>query len=104
MARDDDKKCECGDEVTLGPELGNGLRIGVRHTEDHQVAVALVRTIGPEDEIPDDAIALDRIEGDRYRARELTSEERRGPSRANSRAYRNNYDTIFGKKQTVGQA
>lgn len=104
---DDKKTCPAGDELLAGPDLGEGRRAFIRHTADHKI-IAGVMTQAPEGmPLQSGTFHLDHIEGDRYKVEDLSvavAAVSKGPAKVNSREYRNNWDGIFGKKQTVGDA
>jgi hypothetical protein len=112
---DDEKKtpptCPSGDELRAGPDLGDGSRPFVRHTADHKI-IAGIMTPAPAQEgqpMASGAFHLEHIDGDRYKVEELPTGHvpdagTKGPAKVNSRAFRENFDSIFGKKIPVGEA
>lgn len=111
---DDDEKPECkieGDELMAGPELPGGARMYIRHTADHQFHGGIMRPVQEGEPIYEGAFHLEHKEGPIYRVSDLgipprapAQEGHKGPAMVTSRAYRENFDLIFGKKATVGQA
>jgi hypothetical protein len=99
---EDDKECDCGDEIVLGPDLGDGTRPAIRHTADHRMEAGLVRQVKDGEPLPEDAMYVERIEGNRYSCKPAL--EHKGPSLAATPEYRNGWDRIFGGRQEVGQA
>jgi hypothetical protein len=108
MGSDDDKKtpCPAGDELLAGPDLGDGTRPFIRHTADHKIIAGVMKQAPDGVPLHSGVFHLDRIEGDRYKVEDLSAAvvTTKGPAKVNSREYRNNWDGIFGKKQTVGDA
>jgi hypothetical protein len=108
---DDEKKGDCstGDELQAGPELPGGFRPFVRHTSDHTIQTGVMKKIEEGEPIYDNAMYLKPLDGNRF---EVVSELRKdaeattksGPAKVNTKAYRDNWDGIFGKKTAVGQA
>lgn len=108
---DDEKKGDCstGDELQAGPELPGGFRPFVRHTADHTIQAGVMKKIEEGEPIYDNALYLKPIEGDRFEVvgtfqKDASSTAKSGPAKVNTKAYRDNWDNIFGKKSTVGQA
>ena len=90
--------------IVMGPELENGGRAAIRVDRDGVHSGEMFR----EGQVPDcDEGLLTRVETEQIAGPiyQVTSEEPVGkPSMVNSRAYRNNWDNIFGKKQAIGEA
>jgi hypothetical protein len=86
--------------VVLGPELPSGGRAAIKVDKDG----AHTGELFSNDNVPRDSectqIETQLISGNIH---QIIEEKPIGkPSKANSPAYRNNYDTIFGNKQVVG--
>lgn len=97
----DEHKCDSGAEIVIGPEVGEGQRLAIRHTEDHQIEAGVIRQVKDGESLPEDSFHVEQIEGNRYK---YTKVERPGPARVTTPAYRDGWDRIFGGKQAVGQA
>lgn len=96
-------ECKCRDEITVGPQIApDGSRVCVRHTEDHQVGLGVMRPIEDGKPVLDgEVVSLQRIEGDRFA---ITTLYHAGPPKVTFPAYRDGWDRIFGKEPEVGQA
>ena len=104
---DDDKKaCPEGDVISLGPDLG-GMRPCIRHKEDHTVSLGfLCPNRGDGTDPPGEKDNL-RRRGDTGDYDVEPTENGRassGPAKVNSKAFKKNYDLIFGAKAPVGEA
>jgi hypothetical protein len=98
--------CSHGDVMTIGPDLG-GLRPYLRHNEDHTLESGVMRPVREGENIPQDAFILHQ-HGDRN---EFSVEpvfggkgRSKGPAKANSAAFRQNWSNIFGAKNRPGSA
>jgi hypothetical protein len=103
---DDDKpECTHGDEVFLGPSLGDGTHAVVRHNGDHRIEYGTARILEPGQTPPNNGehLRLRPKGGSVYEVRPVEKGERSGPAQVSTRAYRSGWDNIFGNK-TVGQA
>lgn len=89
------------DLLVMGPELSSGARAVLKITKDEVYA----GSVYPEDKAPEEAntrITTKSLGGSVY---EIVSEEPIGkPARVNSRAFRENWDTIFGQQSVIGSA
>ena len=107
MAEDDTKRCSDGDELIAGPELPNGARPFIRHTASHDIESGIMRPVADGEPMYEGAFHLEPKDNGRYRVTDVfgKSEESRakGPVRVSTPAYRENWDSIFGKRP-VGQA
>jgi hypothetical protein len=91
--------------VVMGPELSNGGRAALRVTKEGTQEGVMFR----EGEAPADCgegeltrVETEQIAGPIY---QVTSEVPISkPSKVNSKAFRNNWDGIFGNKQAMGEA
>jgi len=91
--------------VVMGPELKTGGRAALRITKEGTREGVMFR----EGEAPDDCgggeltrVETEKIAGAIY---QVTSEVPIGkPSKVNSKAFRDNWDGIFGNKRVVGDA
>ena len=103
---DDDGKKDSTDELMAGPPLPGGARPYVRHRADHSIQTGIMRPVAEGESLGEGTFTLDHIEGDRYAVQEVFPEQEgaKGPAKVNSKAFRDNWDTIFGKKVPVGQA
>lgn len=108
----DEKPCGRGDVVQMGPDLGDGSRPFVRHTEDHQVQAGVMRPVVEGKPLAGDGdlVQLEASETPgEYRATTMATikggqvTEHKGPAKVASPAYRDGWDALFGHK-TVGQA
>jgi hypothetical protein len=90
--------------IVMGPELPNGGRAAVHVDKDGVHPGEMFR----EGEAPEctegelTRVKTEQIAGPLYQVTE--SEPVGKPSLVNSRAYRQNWENIFGKKQDVGEA
>ena len=89
----------------MGPELENGGRAALRVTKDGINEGVMFR----EGEVPENCkgeeltkVKTERIAGPIYQVTEEIPISK--PSKVNSRAYIDNWGTIFGKKTVVGDA
>jgi len=109
MADDDSKKGDCTahDELIAGPVLPGGVRPFIRHTKDHQICSGIMRPVREGEPLYEGAVHLEHKQGDTYKVTDIfeppAEATSKGPAKVNSRAYRANYDAIFGNR-TVGQA
>lgn len=97
MTDDDpcERKCDCGDEVIVGPKLSDGQRIAIRHTSDHDVVPCFINPVRQGKPCMGlNVVALERIEGNRYGVTTILP-ERKGPSRVTTDAYRDGWDRVF---------
>ena len=113
---DNEKKtpptCPSGDELRAGPDLGDGSRPFVRHTADHKLVAGIMTPAQEGQPMADGAFHLEHIDGDRYKVYKVEElptghvpgSTVKGPAKVNSRAFRENFDSIFGKKIPVGEA
>ncbi len=93
------------DFFVSGPQLDDGGALGMHHTADHELRPAILRPLKEGMPLPDEAVILKRRdESNVYDRVGTVSELRRGPSKANSRAFCEGYDRIFGKKPETGEA
>jgi len=100
--------CPGGNFVIPGPALPNGDRICVAHKDGHQLEAAVLHHAKPGEPMPDDAVLVSPMEGTPYyeigeSVADLKRGASKGPSRVNSKAFRDGWDGIFGKRET-GQA
>ena len=92
------------DTVLLGPETPSGHVPFIRQHGD-TLSGGLARVVEDGEPIwtSEELLALERIEGDVYKASTIYAPK--GPSKVTSNAYRNGWDTIFSQtKAPVGQA
>lgn len=97
------------DILHLGTPDEQGHVSYVRETETDAgtlIRVGVAKCYNPDDSIPTEdpdaeRVTLERMTGNQYRVKESS---RSGPAKVNSAAYRSGWDSIFGAKQTVGQA
>lgn len=102
MPNDDDSY-----EIDLGPEISDGVRVGVRRRGDEVQAVSLTTmkdgtSLTPGSELID----IEEHDG-RYMAKTLYKVPLAGgdgPAQVATPAYRDGYDRIFGGKRSVGLA
>jgi len=90
--------------LVMGPELENGGRAAIRIDKDgaHPGEMYRPGTAPMDSEGDFTRIKTEQISGPIY---QVTEEEPIGrPSMVNSRAYRENWDNIFGNKQVVGES
>lgn len=103
----DEKKrlgCPEADVIALGRALPNGDVMAIRHKSDHTMETGILG-ISREGEVPPpgaEMVQLKHRAGNEYEVTETVASS--GPPMVNSSAYRSNWDTIFGGRQTVGQA
>lgn len=95
-----------GDVAIPGPELPNGDRLCIAH-HNHETRIGVLQKMRPGEPLPDHAHLVSPIEGTpMYEIGESVADLKRGgkgPAKVNSKAYREGYDRIFGKKE-IGQA
>ena len=110
MADEDPKKhsCEAGDEIQIGPDLGNGHHQAIRHTADHQQLVGTVRPVRDGEHLTGREFYVEPKDEARgiFHFRPLSGDVQaaiRKPSKVASPAYREGWDAIFGK-QPRGEA
>jgi hypothetical protein len=99
-------KCEDGDMMSVGPDLG-GVRPFIRHTADHRIEAGLAKVTEPGAPMPENALLLKHRAGTSlYDVHPLEggSDHKNGPAQVATDAYRTGWDNIFGKKPTVGLA
>jgi hypothetical protein len=103
--------CKRGDILELGPELGNGMRVGVRHTADHQMQVGQVRPVREGENLVGGRYLLGKTDGQRMIVESeldlrggcaATAGEQVGPAMVTSDEYREGWDRVFGP--AIGQA
>lgn len=111
MADDDSKDgpCDTGDELQMGPDLGNGTRPFLRHTADHQLVGGILRPCPEGKPLLPGAVRVTPKPGacpHIFNVEEVypVVASKSGPAKVNSKKYRENYDTIFGGKTPVGDA
>ncbi len=102
---EDSKKPEKGrDIVSLGPQLPDGDAPYVRMKDTDEgpvVEYGTAHMVEPETETDREVLKLRHLHDNHFQVEEVV---RSGPAQVNSTAYRANWETIFGGKQTVGQA
>ncbi len=91
------------DTLILGPPTQDGGHVYVRHREDDAVEAGVCHPIPDGQPLGENAHLLVPRGNSEYTVKPVP-ESRKGPSRANSAAFVRNFDTIFGKKQVVGEA
>jgi len=107
MSENDDKACSHGDELVVGPSLGDGHHAYVRHKGDHEIEAGVFRVVQEGQPIHGEPIIIEPQEGShafRVRSLEAALPLTKGPSKAATDAYRNGWDNLFGKKSPVAQA
>lgn len=93
----DDKHEHPGEDfVVLGPKTEDGRQTAIRHREDHTVELCEVYPVQDGRPISENSEIVQLSgEGPVYR---VESSTRKGPAKVANRAFRENYDAIFGKK------
>jgi len=108
MMPDDGKKHDHPSEdfIIPGPEMEGGkARFALHHTADHGLEPAIMYPMRDGVPIPDGAVIVRRRDGENlYDVVDTVKATRGGPAMANSRAYCNGHDRIFGKRAEVGEA
>jgi hypothetical protein len=99
--------CEAGDEIQIGPPIGNGFHKVLRHTADHQHLQGVVRPVREGEMLTGRefyAEPKDPANGV-YTIRPLSGDVQAAipKSKVTTPAYREGWDAIFGK-QPVGEA
>ena len=96
----EDKKCPLEGEnvVIAGPELPNGGRICIHHDGEHGVSMGEMHPLEHGVPLPDDAVLVSHRHGNVYDVGESVESMKKGPSQVSTKAYRDGYDRIFGKK------
>lgn len=105
-AHPDHHSCDDGDMISVGPNLG-GVCPFVRHHSDHHLETGLARIVGPEDHATSpNPLLLEHRRGNVFAVKTLSKggSDAKGPAKVNSPAFKENWDTIFGKKAPVGLA
>ena len=112
---DEKKPCERGDTVLMGPEVGGGERLFVRHTAEHEIQMGTLHPLADGESIGTGSVlALEPGEQpghfkvtDSYEAggrpEAGAAATAKGPAKVNTPAYRSGWDALFGQK-TVGVA
>jgi len=113
--------CKRGDIVELGPELGNGMRVGVRHTADHRMEVGQVRVPQEGENLTGCRLLMGKSDGQRMfvedeldlrggcrdeasmpHAATYEQGSRGRPAKVTTDEYREGWDRIF--RPPIGQA
>lgn len=100
---DEPHGCDGDEFVIPGPPLPNGGRACIHHAEDHTVRPGVLMPMEEGKAIPDNAMLLEAREGTNLynvvgsiASMKEERQERKGPSKVNSRAFKNGWDNIFG--------
>ncbi len=98
MAEGDKHDHHGQDFIVLGPPTQGGGQMAIRHREDHVVEVCELRKAEDGKPLPENAELIKLSgEGPTYKV-ESIYDGRKGPSKVATKVYRDNFDTIFGKK------
>lgn len=98
------------DELVQGPVLDEkGSRPYVRYNSEKGIQVGVHRPLECGEQIKEGVMRLDPVEGSPAMKvtdamEELREHMRGGPARYNSKKYRDNYDSIFGGRPSIGEA
>ena len=106
----DEKKADLpSDVIVVGETLPNGDASFVRYREDEAGPVVQGGTLRVLSEDPsedgsdvDEVVRLSHVTDNVYNVVETV--RKGGPAMVNSPAFRNGWETLFGNRQTVGQA
>jgi hypothetical protein len=93
-------------EIELGPEISDGVRVGVRRRGDEAQLVSLTTMKDGTPLVPGSELIDIKEQGGRYMAKTIYKVPLAGgdgPAQVATPAYRDSYDRIFGK-QKVGLA
>ncbi len=109
-SKQSDHHCPGGDVISVGPDLG-GVCPFIRHRPDHSVESGMAKIVRPGDP-PTTAtpLMLTHRQGSEFDVHVMSKggsdgpSKTKGPSKVNSPAYKDGWDSIFGKKAPVGQA
>jgi hypothetical protein len=106
-----EKPCGRGDELKFGPAIGDGARLVVRHTPDHQQKLGVVRQVREGEALTGNVFTVKPKEGEAgvYHVEDVliprASTPIAKPAKVNSREFLSGWDRTFGgKTQPVGQA
>lgn len=106
---DDEKKpsaCPGEDQLTIkGPPDVRGQVPFVRHTADHEVLVGLMRPVREGEPLDASSFRLEHRSGPCFAVKPaLENTDHKGPAKVSTDAFRNGWDSIFGKRLPAGQA
>lgn len=88
------------DFLVEGPEIANGVRIGIRHREDHSISIINYSTVEEGKPLREGAEVMEVSRDGSNVARVLSSFKiEKGPIKVNSNKYREGWDAIFAKKE-----
>jgi hypothetical protein len=95
--------CPEADVLAVGRTLPDGGVTFIRHKNDHTIESGTIVPL-PEGAPPPgvEVVHLEHRNGNEYNVTVAPACD--GPAMVNSSAYRSNWDSIFGGRQTVGQA
>jgi len=95
-----DGKDDTGEDYVIpGPPLPDGGRLAIRHRGDHVLQVGEMHNLENGEPLDDSVSILEPKEGTPfYKVGPTIGELRKGPSKVNSKAYKDGYDRIFGSK------
>lgn len=107
MADDENGKkggCPGEDRLIIGPQLPDGSYTYVRHTEDHAIEGGAFRQHPAGEPLGDDSFRLIPRGDGQYAVRPAVDNPAKGPAKVATKAYREGWDSIFGKRMPVGEA
>lgn len=98
--------CKHGDVLQLGPELGDGTHVAMRHTANHDIEVARARVVRAGENLQGSRVIIGRTHGDhvhveseldlRAGGESETDLSHSGPAQVATPAYRDGWDRVFG--------
>ena len=104
---EDKKDCDEQEFVVVGPQIADGVILGVHHGKNHEASHVILKSMEAGcDYSSNDIVSLSPREDRRgmdveyiHRAGGSGSDITAKPSMVNSKAYRDNWDAVFGKSQ-----
>lgn len=102
MAKDEENAADHpGEEFVIpGPGLPGGGRAALHHRADHTLEAAVMYPLQEGSPIPENAVLVRRRGGgsELYDVEGTVADMRKGPSKVVTKAYRDGYDRVFGKR------
>lgn len=95
--------CDGDDYFDPGPVMPDGRMMSLHHSDSHQLSVQMLTPVQDGQSISNmDGICIKCDDG-KLRSIERAEARSKGPVQVNSQAYRDGWDSIFGK-QPIGEA
>jgi hypothetical protein len=100
MSKEEDAPDHAGDFVIPGPDLPGGGKMALHHKPDHSLEAAVMYPLQDGVPIPENAVLVRRRDdgSELYDVEGSVADMKRGPSKVVTRAYRDGYDRVFGRK------